>query len=67
MGGDLAIARDGVTARAARLKIDPDLWTPLSQGKAPEVLASSTVHFALLAGSGRVAVHQSDRELSIRL
>ena len=66
-GGDVMVTPDGVTANARRLKLDDDLWQPLTQGQAPDAQTSATVHFALLAQSGPVTLALSETNIAIRV
>ena len=66
-GGDIAVTPTGLSARAHRLRLDPDLWPLLAQGAAPKEPSSATVHFALLAYSGPVTAQYSETALTITL
>lgn len=62
-GGDIDVTTSGVSASAARFKFDPALWATLSQGDTMANPVSATVHFAILAATGPVAVHATDTGL----
>ena len=66
-GGDILVGPTGISAQAKRLKLDDDLWQALAAGRAAETLGSSTVHIALLAGSGPVSLALGDTSLTIRI
>lgn len=66
-GGEMAVGQDSVCALAPRLRLEPDLWDGLTQGRIPEGVIPATVHFALLAESGPVTVKNGPDGLTIGL
>ncbi|WP_417628021.1 histidine phosphotransferase family protein [Pararhodobacter aggregans] len=66
-GGTAQVTGQGVSARAPRMKLDPALWEALATGTPPEAPAAATVHFALLAEGGAVAVTRDEGGIAISL
>lgn len=66
-GGKVRVEPDQICAEAPRLRLEPSLWEPLAVGAPPDELTPATVHFALLAAGGPVAVDHQAEGLTIRL
>lgn len=66
-GGTVTLDAQGLRAEAARLRLDPGLWSALAQGQPPHSPDPATVHFALLATSGPLALETGETRLAIRL
>ncbi|PWE30090.1 histidine phosphotransferase [Pararhodobacter marinus] len=66
-GGEVVITPDGVSAHAARLRIDPDPWSALAAGQPPAEPRSDIVQFILLVRTGPVVVDEAEGHLAIRV
>ena len=65
-GGTLTVTPALIEARGPRLRLDPPLWESLATGRPSPSTTGASVHFALLAASGPVAVESGEDWLTLR-
>lgn len=65
-GGALGVEPGAINARGPRLRLEPALWDSLRLGLPTADATAASVHFALLAASGAVAVEGGEDWLILR-
>lgn len=65
-GGEIQVSRARIEARGPRLRLEPPLWDSLTLAQPSPETTGASVHFALLASSGAVAVDAGEDWLILR-
>lgn len=65
-GGQISVTPGQIEAQGPRLRLEAPLWESLRTGQPSPETTGASVHFALLAASGPVAVETGEDWLSLR-